>query len=85
MATRINYKREEITSGNRGFSQSRTTIETAFYGNNVEISPVEHREDFSDCRAEYLADPDLLAAVLRVEDDEPENADHRNENRQQAE
>ena len=54
-------------------------------GNNVEISPVEHREDFSDCRAEYLADPDLLAAVLRVEDDEPENADHRNENRQQAE
>ena len=37
MATRINYKREEITSGNRGFSQSRTTIETAFYGNNVEI------------------------------------------------
>lgn len=36
MATRMNYKREEITTGNRGFSQSRTTIETAFYGNNVE-------------------------------------------------
>ena len=36
MATRTNYNREEITTGNRGFSQSRTTIETAFYGNNVE-------------------------------------------------
>ena len=36
MATRSNYKREEITNGNRAFSLSRTTIETAFYGNNVE-------------------------------------------------
>lgn len=36
MSTRSNYPREEITAGNRGFSPARTTIETAFYGNNVE-------------------------------------------------
>jgi phosphoenolpyruvate carboxykinase (ATP) len=35
MSTRSRYTREEITSGNVGFSTSRTTIETAFYGNNV--------------------------------------------------
>ena len=35
MSTRSNYKREEITAGSRSFSPSRTTIETAFYGNNV--------------------------------------------------
>jgi len=37
MATRSNYPREEITKGNRAFSASRTTIETTFYGNNVEV------------------------------------------------
>lgn len=36
MATKANFKREDITKGKRAFSQSRTTIETAFYGNNVE-------------------------------------------------
>lgn len=36
MSTRALYKHEEIAK-NRSFSQSRTTIETAFYGNNVEI------------------------------------------------
>lgn len=36
MSTRSNYPREEITAGKRGFSPARTTIETAFYGNNVE-------------------------------------------------
>ena len=36
MSTKSNYKREEIRAGNIAFSPSRTTIETAFYGNNVE-------------------------------------------------
>ena len=36
MATQSKFKREEVTSGKRAFSMSRTTIETAFYGNNVE-------------------------------------------------
>ena len=36
MATQSRFKREEVTSGKRAFSMSRTTIETAFYGNNVE-------------------------------------------------
>ncbi|QIB67854.1 phosphoenolpyruvate carboxykinase (ATP) [Aminipila butyrica] len=36
MATRANFKREQIGTGNKAFSTSRTTIETAFYGNNVE-------------------------------------------------
>lgn len=36
MSTKACFKREEITTGNIAFSQSRTTIETAFYGNNVE-------------------------------------------------
>ena len=36
MSTRSNYKREEIKTGNVAFSASRTTIETVFYGNNVE-------------------------------------------------
>lgn len=35
MATNSNFKREKIGTGNVAFSQSRTTIETAFYGNNV--------------------------------------------------
>lgn len=35
MATNSNFTRAEITTGNTAFSQSRTTIETAFYGNNV--------------------------------------------------
>lgn len=35
MATNSNFKRNEISSQNVAFSQSRTTIETAFYGNNV--------------------------------------------------
>lgn len=35
MATNSKYKKEEIRLGNNAFSQSRTTIETAFYGNNV--------------------------------------------------
>ena len=36
MSTKAFFKREEINSSNIAFSQSRTTIETAFYGNNVE-------------------------------------------------
>ena len=36
MATKARFKREEIRGDNRAFSPSRTTIETAFYGNNVE-------------------------------------------------
>lgn len=36
MSTASNFKREDITQGKRAFSMSRTTIETAFYGNNVE-------------------------------------------------
>lgn len=35
MSTKSNFKREQITTGNRAFSMSRTTLETAFYGNNV--------------------------------------------------
>jgi len=33
MATRSNYKWEEINKENTIFSQIRTTIETPFYGN----------------------------------------------------
>lgn len=36
MATKANFKREQIGKENNAFSTSRTTIETAFYGNNVE-------------------------------------------------
>jgi phosphoenolpyruvate carboxykinase (ATP) len=36
VSTKAYFKREEITSGNIAFSCSRTTIESAFYGNNVE-------------------------------------------------
>lgn len=36
MATRANYKRSEIGRGKVGFSKTRSIIETAFYGNNVE-------------------------------------------------
>lgn len=35
MSTKSKFRREEIGSGNVAFSLSRTTIETAFYGNNV--------------------------------------------------
>lgn len=35
MSTSSRLERSEITTGNIGFSPSRTTIETAFYGNNV--------------------------------------------------
>ena len=35
MATNSRFERSKITAGNIAFSQSRTTIETAFYGNNV--------------------------------------------------
>lgn len=35
MATNSNFRREDINSQNIAFSRSRTTIETAFYGNNV--------------------------------------------------
>jgi phosphoenolpyruvate carboxykinase (ATP) len=35
MATGSRFERSRITTGNVAFSQSRTTIETAFYGNNV--------------------------------------------------
>lgn len=35
MSTHSNYKKEDIRIGNRAFTSSRTTIETAFYGNNV--------------------------------------------------
>lgn len=36
MATKANYKRSEIGPGKTGFSRTRSIIETAFYGNNVE-------------------------------------------------
>ena len=36
MATNSRFERIRIASGNVAFSPSRTTIETAFYGNNVE-------------------------------------------------
>ena len=35
MSTKSRFDRDEITQGKRAFSMSRTTIETAFYGNNV--------------------------------------------------
>ncbi|MBR0597827.1 phosphoenolpyruvate carboxykinase (ATP) [Sinanaerobacter chloroacetimidivorans] len=35
MATNSRFERSRITTGNVAFSPSRTTIETAFYGNNV--------------------------------------------------
>ncbi|MDO4552361.1 MAG: phosphoenolpyruvate carboxykinase (ATP) [Bacillota bacterium] len=35
MSTKSRFPREQITTGNKAFSMSRTTIETAFYGNNV--------------------------------------------------
>ena len=36
MATKAYYKRSEIGPGNVGFSKTRSIIEAAFYGNNVE-------------------------------------------------
>lgn len=36
MSTMSKFERKNITAGNQAFSMSRTTIETAFYGNNVE-------------------------------------------------
>ncbi|MBN7773230.1 phosphoenolpyruvate carboxykinase (ATP) [Clostridium aminobutyricum] len=36
MSTIANFSRERIDKENKAFSMSRTTIETAFYGNNVE-------------------------------------------------
>lgn len=36
MSTNSKYERDKITTGNVAFSPSRTTIETAFYGNNVQ-------------------------------------------------
>lgn len=36
MSTKVNFKWEEIGGGNPLFSMARTTIETAFYGNNVQ-------------------------------------------------
>ncbi|MEG1584378.1 MAG: phosphoenolpyruvate carboxykinase (ATP), partial [Anaerovorax sp.] len=36
MSTKSRFERKNITTGNKAFSMSRTTIETAFYGNNVE-------------------------------------------------
>jgi len=35
MSTKSLFKRDEITRDIQAFSMSRTTIETAFYGNNV--------------------------------------------------
>ncbi|MDR0853224.1 MAG: phosphoenolpyruvate carboxykinase (ATP) [Clostridiales Family XIII bacterium] len=35
MSSISGFRREDITQGKRAFSMSRTTIETAFYGNNV--------------------------------------------------
>lgn len=35
MSTKSRFQRDQITTGNPAFSMSRTTIETAFYGNNV--------------------------------------------------
>lgn len=35
MSTKSNYKWEEVSASNPIFSSARTTIETAFYGNNV--------------------------------------------------
>ena len=35
MSTNSRFERDKITMGNKAFSPSRTTIETAFYGNNV--------------------------------------------------
>ena len=35
MATKANYKLEEIGAGKVGFSKTRSIIEGAFYGNNV--------------------------------------------------
>ena len=35
MATKANYKLEEIGAGKVGFSKTRSIIEAAFYGNNV--------------------------------------------------
>lgn len=37
MSTAARFDRSRITQGNIAFSMSRTTIETAFYGNNVRI------------------------------------------------
>ncbi len=48
MATKANFKREQIGKGNNAFSTSRTTIETAFYGNNVEkILDLKHAYDLA--------------------------------------
>ena len=35
MATKANYKLEEIGAGKVGFSKTRSIIEAGFYGNNV--------------------------------------------------
>lgn len=35
MSTNSRFEKNKITTGNKAFTQSRTTIETAFYGNNV--------------------------------------------------
>ncbi|WP_027399425.1 phosphoenolpyruvate carboxykinase (ATP) [Anaerovorax odorimutans] len=35
MSTKSRFQRDQITTGNPAFSMSRSTLETAFYGNNV--------------------------------------------------
>ncbi|MDR0886542.1 MAG: phosphoenolpyruvate carboxykinase (ATP) [Clostridiales Family XIII bacterium] len=45
MSTKANFKRAEITAGKRAFSMSRTTIETAFYGNNV-VKQIDLKEAY---------------------------------------
>ena len=35
MATKANYKLDEIGAGKVGFSKTRAIIEAGFYGNNV--------------------------------------------------
>ena len=42
MSTRERFAEEEITKENHIFSRTRTTIESAFYGNNVvDVASVE--------------------------------------------
>lgn len=48
MSTKSRFERKNITTGNPAFSMSRTTIETAFYGNNVErVIDLKHAYDLA--------------------------------------
>ena len=51
----------------------------------IQVTAVEHAQDFARGAAEYLADAYLLAAVLALEHGEPEHAYHADDDGEQGE